>query len=653
MKRLNLEIRSGELIAIQGPSGSGKSTLLYILGCLLNTYEGTVEIEGRNISHLSDDDLALLRNRTIGFIFQQFHLLPKANILENTLLPGQYPSEKPSKPDATARAKSLLTSLGLADKFFSLPNQLSGGQQQRASIARALLNDTHILLADEPTGALDTKASQSIMEILKSQNKEGRTVIIITHDPEVARQCDRVVVLRDGEIVEDRLNRETSAPVKNEEVTRLPRITRVDKFVRYVKVGTHLTPLAFQSLLQNKTRSLLTMLGIVIGIAAVLSMVTLGTFTKHKMIESYAEMGVNTFIFYGYPNWQMKAVDKVSTPFQSFNWETDILPLRKIFPQIQAVSPMMSAWRDTTVTFGGKTVDQDVRMMGTSEDGLLIANRKLALGSNFSPFHVEYRSGVCIIGYSIYERLFQNSSPIGQVIYLNQQESSFACKVIGVLEPRSSNNEWMKPNFQIFLPYTFYQGVTDPWSSRIREITFQLRGGSDVQATGESIKAFFDKRYGKSARFDVGSDSILIAQMNKFLNLFTVLLSGIALVSLAVGGIGITNMMLVSVSERFKEIGVRKAFGATNFSIRVQYLVESILLCSLAGFIGLVLGFTLYQGAIYGASKLITKLQFEWVLEWPALLLSVVSILVVGVLSGITPALRAEKLHVIEALRRE
>jgi macrolide transport system ATP-binding/permease protein len=650
---MNLEIRSGELVAIQGPSGSGKSTLLYILGCLLNRYEGKVEIGGRDISLLGDEELAQLRNHYIGFIFQQFHLLPKATVLENTLLPGQYPSEKPSNSKADEKAIRLLTALGLETKLSSLPNQLSGGQQQRASIARALLNDTQIILADEPTGALDTKTSQAIMDILKSQNREGRTVIIITHDPEVAKQCDRIVVLRDGEIKEEIRTGGSAVSTSPDVLPKIPKISRADKLARYLKVGSHLLPLAFQSLMQNKTRSLLTMLGIVIGIAAVLSMVTLGTFTKHRMIESYAEMGVNTFVFYGYPNWQLKATDRVSTPFNSFDWETDVQPLKLIFPQIQAVSPMMTSWGNTTVTFGGKTLDSDVRTMGTSEDGLKIANRELVLGTNFSPFHVSFRSGVCVIGFEIYERLFQNTSPIGQIIYVNQRDNSYACRVIGVLASRTSNNEWNKPNLQIYLPYTFYQGISDPWDSRIREVTFQLRPGSDVQQTGDSVKAFFVKRYGKSAKFDVGSDSVLIAQMNKFLNLFTVLLSGIALVSLAVGGIGITNMMLVSVSERFKEIGIRKAFGATNFSIRVQYLVESILLCSIAGLAGLLIGFTLYEGAIYGASKLISKLKFEWVIEWPALLLSVVSILLVGILSGLTPAFRAEKLQVIEALRSE
>jgi putative ABC transport system permease protein len=363
-------------------------------------------------------------------------------------------------------------------------------------------------------------------------------------------------------------------------------------------------------------------------------------------------MGVNTLVFYGYPNWDLRATDQVPVVFQSFDWERDLAPLKKVFPEILRISPMLYSW-DSQLSYGGKTVDSDVRTFGVSSDGLPMANRKLIIGNNFSPFHVEYRSAVCIIGFEIYQRLFSNVSPLGQIVAVNQRDSSFGCRVIGVLASLSSNKEWNKPNLQVYLPYTFFQSTSDPWMSRIRQVVLQLKPGSDVEKVGKKIKAFFDMKYGKSARFDVGSDSVLIAQMNKFLSLFTILLGAIALVSLAVGGIGITNMMLVSVSERFKEIGIRKAFGATNFSIRVQYLVESILICGIAGLVGLVVGFLLYQGAIYGATKLVSKLAFEWTVDFTALLLSVVSIFVVGVLSGLTPALKAERLQVIEALRSE
>jgi macrolide transport system ATP-binding/permease protein len=660
LKNLNLNIDVGELIAIQGPSGSGKSTLLYIIGCLLDSYSGRVEIGGQNIAKMTDEQLAVLRNRHIGFVFQQFHLLPKASVLENILLPTKYPSERPSHKDGVERANELVNDLGLNGRTHHFPNQLSGGQQQRVSIARALLNDTQIILADEPTGSLDTNNSKQIMELLKAANRAGRTVVIITHDSEIAQQCDKVVHFRDGEIKEITENKKAMLTSREDSIFRdIPNgrklefeRTRWAVLSRYFHVGISLFPVAFQSLKQNRSRSILTMLGIVIGVAAVLSMVTIGSFTKKKILESYAEMGVNTLIFYGYPNWDLRATDQVPVVFQSFDWERDLAPLKKVFPEILRISPMLFSW-DSQLSYGGKTVDSDVRTFGISSDGLPMANRKLIIGNNFSPFHVEYRSAVCVIGFEIYQRLFSNVSPLGQIVAVNQRDSSFGCRVIGVLASLSSNKEWNKPNLQVYLPYTFFQSTSDPWMSRIRQVVLQLKPGSDVEKVGKKIKAFFDMKYGKSARFDVGSDSVLIAQMNKFLSLFTILLGAIALVSLAVGGIGITNMMLVSVSERFKEIGIRKAFGATNFSIRVQYLVESVLICSIAGMVGLAVGFVLYQGAIYGATKLVSKLAFEWTVDFTALLLSIVSIFVVGVLSGLTPALKAEKLQVIEALRSE
>jgi macrolide transport system ATP-binding/permease protein len=658
LKGLNLEITEGDLIAIQGPSGSGKSTLLYIIGCLLNSYEGQVEIGGQNIAALSDEELALLRNKHMGFVFQQFHLLPKATVLENVLLPSLYPSEAPRLADARTRALKLIKDLGLEGREHHFPNQLSGGQQQRVAIARALLNGTQIILADEPTGSLDTQHSKHIMEILKEANRSGRTVIIITHDPEVAQQCHKVVHFRDGQINEVIENQR--AEVLAEESSfddvlelKIPKIqTKWALLNRYFRVGWTLIPLAFQSLRQNKSRSILTMLGIVIGVAAVLSMITVGSYTKDKILDSYAEMGVNTMVFYGYPNWELKATDQVSTVFQSFDWDRDLSPLKKVFPEIHGLSPMMYSW-ENKISYAGKIVDSDVRVFGVSADGLGMANRQVILGNNFSPFHIEYRTAVCIIGFEIFERLFSNVSPIGQIVAVSQRESSFGCRVIGVLASQTSNKEWNKPNLQIYVPYTFFQGTSDPWSSRIRQVMVQTKPGTDIEKVGRKLKAFFEMKYGKSARFDVGSDSVLIAQMNKFLSLFTVLLGAIALVSLAVGGIGITNMMLVSVSERFKEIGIRKAFGATNFSIRVQYLVESLVICSLAGIIGLVVGFILYEGAIYGATKLVGKLAFEWTVDITALALSVISILAVGLFSGLTPAIKAEKLQVIEALRSE
>lgn len=657
LKNINLTVGEGELIAIQGPSGSGKSTLLYIIGCLLSDYTGQVLVEGRDIALLSDEELAVLRNQRIGFVFQQFHLLPKATVWDNILLPARYPAEFSRRSNREGRALSLVKELGLEGRTKHFPNQLSGGQQQRVSIARALLQDTQIILADEPTGSLDTQNSRQIMDLLKAAHRSGRTVIIITHDPEIAAQCDKIVHFRDGGIVEIVPSAGSESQQKGAELSTWasaePSLkARGSGIQGLIRVTATLLPLAFQSLNQNRSRSLLTMLGVVIGVAAVLSMITLGSFTKRKILDSYAEMGVNTFMFYGYPNGELRAIDQVAIPFRSFDWERDILPLRTIFPEIAMMSPTLES-SNASVTSGGKTIESDVSIAGISADGLRIANRPVSIGTDISPYHVENRSNVCVIGSEIATRIFAQKNPLSQIMYIKKWESSYACRVIGVLSPLTSNKSWYKPNLRIYMPYTYLQGISNPWQAQIGAVLMQVRDGANVEATSKKIKSLFEMKYGKAGYFQADSDSVLLNQMKRFLSLFSLLLGAIAMVSLGVGGIGITNMMLVSVSERFKEIGIRKAFGATNSSIRIQYLLESVLICGMAGLVGLLLGFILYEAAILGATKLVPILAFEWTFDGFALLLSIVSILVVGILSGLTPAWKAEKLQVIEALRSE
>jgi putative ABC transport system permease protein len=193
----------------------------------------------------------------------------------------------------------------------------------------------------------------------------------------------------------------------------------------------------------------------------------------------------------------------------------------------------------------------------------------------------------------------------------------------------------------------------DWWSTQINEVIIQVKQGANIERVGKNLSGFFAQKYGPSGSFRVDSDSLLLAQMKQFLGLFTVLLAAIALVTLSVGGMGITNMMLVSVAERYREIGIRKAVGATASEIKIQFLVESVLTCAMAGVLGLVLGFVAYQSAIAFASRIIGTIPFEWVLDGGALLVALVSILLVGILSGLFPAFKAEKLKVIEALRSE
>jgi len=202
LKNVNLEIQHGEFIAVMGQSGSGKSTLMNILGCLDRPTSGEYLLEGINIKDQSQDELSLIRNKKIGFVFQAFNLIPRTDVLRNVELPMIYAKQKTSY--RRARAIELLEKVGLGDRTHHLPNELSGGQKQRVAIARALANNPPIILADEPTGNLDTQSSDEIMEIFRDLNKEGSSIILVTHEPEIAEYADRVIVFRDGRLIEDR-----------------------------------------------------------------------------------------------------------------------------------------------------------------------------------------------------------------------------------------------------------------------------------------------------------------------------------------------------------------------------------------------------------------------------------------------------------------
>jgi macrolide transport system ATP-binding/permease protein len=665
LKNFNLTVEEGDFIAIQGPSGSGKSTLLYIIGGLLKLQSGQLILDDEDVTQYSNSRLAAFRNKKVGFVFQQFHLLAKTPVLQNILLPTQYPVETGElKKKKEERAIALASLFGLSDRLDHVPNQLSGGQQQRVAIARALINDPNLILADEPTGNLDSKSTEQILNVLKDLNAQGKTIIMITHDPEVAKQCSKIYHFKDGAITNSEeydsekhhSTRENASAVQTRDSNSSSFLNKsLETFFTYWRMGIALLPLAIENLKRNGGRSALTMLGVVMGIASVLAMVTLGQFTKQKILDSYTEMGAKTVKFYGYQNWSLKATDKVPVMFSSFNWERDLIPLKRVFPQVQAMSPFVSMWGGN-VSFGGKTVDNDVRTVGVNEMGIPLLGRELLVGRNFSEFHISKKIGVCIIGYDIAEKLFLHTQPIGQVLHLSDRNNTSAgCRIVGVLKTASTNKEWGKPNMQVFLPYTFFQVIfaRDKWSTRIDDVLLQIDKTEHIEQTSKEIRAYFELKYGKSGSFRVDSDSMLLAQMRKFLNLFTMMLAAIALISLTIGGIGITNMMLVSVSERFREIGLRKTLGATDLNIRVQFLVEAIVICAIAGAIGIFLGFATYQTIIFTASKFVTKLSFEWIIDWGALFLSLISIAVVGVVSGFFPALKAERLQVIEALRAD
>lgn len=651
LRELSFSIEEGSFVAIQGPSGSGKSTLLYLLGAMNRVQSGDLFVAGENLNQLTRTEAAYFRASEIGFVFQQFHLLPKLTLLENVELGGLYPLEiAKDRSVLKARAEELLSKFGLYEKKDELPSKVSGGQQQRVAIARSLMQKPRLILADEPTGNLDSVNSQLVLQELKRLHGEGHTVVLITHDSEVAKQADRILHIRDGcleseEVLQYAKNK--TVPLHKDSDEKSHDMVWSKDLLRYLAQN------AWTQLSANKVRALLTMLGVTIGVGAVLSMMTLGGFAKEKILAGYAEMGVNTFEFNGYPNWDMKAKDVKGAVFDFFKWETDLLPLKNIFPEIQRISPVLTG-RNVSVVFAGKTIDNDVRILGVNEDTFSIAKRKVIVGNPVNAYQVKNRSPVCVIGYDVAERLFSNVQPLGQILFLSEDSQEMSCKIIGVAARTSSRNEWRKPNLEVYLPFTYFQAKSKNWwSAQIREVLIEIKDGASMENMGKGLRAFFQKKYGNSGRFRADSDAVLIEQMNRFLNIFSGFLAAIALVSLCVGGVGIANMMLVSLNERVREIGLRKALGATDQSLRSLILMESLLICFLAGLVGVVLGVISYQLILFAATKFVSKLEFEWVFNPWAFLISFGSIVAVGILSGLIPALRAEKMAPMQALRTE
>lgn len=290
LKNITLSIEKGDFVAIIGQSGSGKSTLMNILGCLDTASSGSYRVEGTETSAMSADELAGLRRKRFGFIFQRYNLLSAINARDNVALPSVYAGI--GHDERVARANQLLGDFGLAGKEDNKPNELSGGQQQRVSIARALMNGGEIILADEPTGALDTESGANVMQIIHDLHAQGHTVILVTHDPGIAANANRVIEIRDGEIIADSSKNTEIRPSKVKSIQeQVSWSFYKDQFMESFRMSV-------QAILAHKMRSLLTMLGIIIGIASVVSVVALGRGSQEKILADINSMGTNTISIY-------------------------------------------------------------------------------------------------------------------------------------------------------------------------------------------------------------------------------------------------------------------------------------------------------------------------------------------------------------------
>ncbi len=621
LKNINLEIKQGEFVAIIGQSGSGKSTLMNILGCLDTPSSGTYTLDGKDISHFSKDELSELRLKKFGFIFQRYNLIPASNATENVALPGIYAGTK--KFERTQRAKELLSKLGLGDKTDFMPNHLSGGQQQRVSIARALMNGGEILLCDEPTGALDSASGQTVMQIIKELNQAGHTIIMVTHDKQIASWASRVIEISDGRIISDNKTEQNLNKLnkpKSEHASDLSRLK--DRFFESFNMS-------ISAIKAHKLRSFLTMLGIIIGISSVICVVALARGSQENILEGINKMGVSTITIFPGRGFG----DRGSAKRKNFSIE-DI----NILESLEFVDNAMPRTRSSGTLIYANTSSGASVHAGT-EMILKISSVELKSGRNFTKDDIQNSASVIIIDENTQKTFFKDSDPLGKIMIFNKRPFM----VIGV--GKRDEGAFSDGSLSIYMPYTTLANKVTG-SHKIRSIVVSIAPGVNSQLAEYAISEILKIRRGGTDFYMINSDTIL-KTIKATTDTMSLLISGIALISLVVGGIGVMNIMLVSVIERTKEIGVRMAIGAKGADIMLQFLIEAILLCALGGIIGVLLAFGI--GGLFNLISNDIKMSFSLV----SIIIAFGISSLVGIVFGYMPAKRAAKLNPIDALLRE
>ncbi len=624
LKGINLTIEKGDFVAIIGQSGSGKSTLMNIIGCLDTPTSGSYRINGIEAGKMERDQLAELRCRTFGFIFQRYNLLTSLNARENAALPAIYLGM--GEEERTQRAIGLLKRLELGNKLRNKPNELSGGQQQRVSIARALMNGGEIILADEPTGALDSKSGEMVMEIIKGLHKQGHTIILVTHDSKIAAQASRIIEIKDGEIVSD--ERKASDFYKIEEEVRKFKRSKLETFkYRFAESFS----MSIHAILANKMRSLLTMLGIIIGIASVVSVVALGNASQAKIMEQINSMGTNTIdIMPGSGFGDMRS-GKVKTLKVS---DSDYLSKQGF---IDNSTPSVSG--SGTLVYGNTSSTAQLKGVGASFFD--VKGHKIALGRIFTQDEVNNIASVVVIDHNTKKEVFaDNANPIGEIIIFNKKP----LKIIGVTE--EENNPGPRADaMNLWVPYTtaMYKinGSTD-----INTITVKISDKVNSQVAETSIENILTSLHGQKDFFMINSDSIK-QTVESATNTMKFLIASIAVISLIVGGIGVMNIMLVSVTERTREIGIRMAIGAKQADILQQFLIEAILICLVGGFMGVALSLLIGFGFNTFSE------EFGMIFSTASIVLALVCSTAIGIVFGYMPAKNASNLNPIDALASE
>jgi macrolide transport system ATP-binding/permease protein len=624
LRDISFSICAGEMVAIVGASGSGKSTLMNIIGCLDKPSEGEVRLEGTITSPLSMDALAQLRSHYIGFIFQHYHLLSYLSAQENVEIPAQY-TDMPAH-ERQLRSQHLLSQLGLEQRMHHRPAQLSGGQQQRVSICRALMNGAPIILADEPTGALDSGSGQALMAILHSLNQAGHTIILVTHDRQIAHQARRIIEIHDGQLIADTPNPHPEEPgalasaEKQTDIGRSPLLQSSADALR----------MAIRALQGHRARAFLSMLGIIIGIASVVSSMAVGEGARQSITTEIGKLGNSTLNIF--PGMEYG----VSDPTTENALSKDDLALLKTQPWVKNVSPML--YHSAQAVYHSR--DITLAINGIGSDFFRIQGLVATRGDLFTLRDETRREPVVVIDEPTRRSLFTpTQDPIGQIILI----AGAPWKIVAVA--KRAGPEIIGGLDNVWMPWTSLRERLIK-NKPINAISVQVNEGVELPQAKTFADTLLLQLHGKQD-FYTRSDDLLARTMQKASNSLSLLITSIAGISLLVGGIGVMNIMLVSVTERTREIGIRLAVGARPREIMLQFLMESMVICLIGGLLGIFFAWVTGQIFLY------LSLDFNMVFTLPPLILACTFSLLIGLGFGFVPARNAALLNPVEALARE